>query len=90
MIIYKHKQRCLLTYKLYGEQQQVSTEFFGGEYQMPNDDIRREAAGAGVKLWQIAGIIGYTDSYFSRKLRYELPAEEKAKIRHIIHELATN
>lgn len=57
---------------------------------MPNDEIRREAAGAGVRLWQIAGKLGYTDSYFSRKLRYELPIEDKKKIRQIIRELAAN
>jgi hypothetical protein len=54
---------------------------------MANTEIRREAAGNGVRLWQIADRLGYTDSYFSRKLRHELPQEEKAKIRAIISQL---
>ena len=55
---------------------------------MTNVEIRREAAGAGVKLWQIADKLGVTDSYFSRKLRKEFTNEEKEKIRAIIAELA--
>ena len=43
---------------------------------MTNVEIRREAAGAGVKLWQIADKLGITDSYFSRKLR---PTRKKKK-----------
>lgn len=53
---------------------------------MKNTDIRKEAANQGVKLWQIADKLGITDSYFSKKLRKELPQEEK-KIRLIITEL---
>ena len=44
-----------------------------------NQTIRRTAAGAGVKLWQIADRMGYTDSYFSRLLRKELPEEKQAE-----------
>ena len=54
---------------------------------MTNQDIRLEAAGAGVKLWQIAERLGIADCNFSRKLRKELPAEKKAEIRVIIEEL---
>jgi len=53
-----------------------------------NQDVRRTAAGAGVKLWQIAEALGIADCNFSRKLRRELPAEEKEKIFSIIRELA--
>lgn len=53
-----------------------------------NMEIRREAAGAGVKLWQIADKLGIQDSGLSKKLRHELPDEEKEKIRAIIAELA--
>lgn len=53
-----------------------------------NQEIRLEAAGCGIKLWQIADKLGITDSYFSRKLRHELPDGEKEKIRTIIAELA--
>ena len=47
---------------------------------MMNQDIRQTAASAGVKLWQIAEALGIADCNFSRKLRRELPAEEKEKI----------
>lgn len=55
---------------------------------MTNQDIRRSAAGAGVKLWQIAEALGIADCSLSRKLRRELPAEEKEKIFGIIRELS--
>lgn len=57
-------------------------------YQVSNQDIRRTAAGAGVKLWQIAEALGIADCSLSRKLRRELPAEEKEKILSVIRELA--
>lgn len=53
-----------------------------------NKDIRHHAARRGVKLWQIADALGIADSSFSRKLRKELPDEEKNRIIAIIDELA--
>ena len=53
-----------------------------------NQDIRQAAAGAGVKLWQIADKLGVNDGNFSRKLRREFSAEEKEKILAIINELS--
>ena len=55
---------------------------------MNNQDIRRTAAGAGVKLWQIADAVGMADRSFSRKLRKELSQDEKEKIFSIIQRLA--
>lgn len=55
---------------------------------MTNQDIRRTAAGAGVKLWQIADELGIADCNFSRKLRKELPQEEKDRIFSIIERLS--
>lgn len=52
-----------------------------------NNDIKLTAAGAGIKLWQIAEKLGLRDDSFSRKLRKELPSEEKEKILNIIDEL---
>ena len=52
-----------------------------------NQKIRKTAAGAGVKLWQIADKLGITDSYFSRLLRKEFPADKQAEILRIIAEL---
>lgn len=54
---------------------------------MCNQDIKRTAAGAGVRLWQIADKLGIADCNLSRKLRHELPPEEKEKIFSIIQEL---
>lgn len=55
---------------------------------MQNQDIRRAAAGAGVKLWQIAEAMHMADSSLSRKLRRELPPEEKAQVFAVIRELS--
>lgn len=55
---------------------------------MTNQDIRQAAAGAGVKLWQIADELGIADCNFSRKLRKELPQAEKEKILAIIERLS--
>lgn len=52
-----------------------------------NDDIRQAAQSAGVRLWQIAEKLGLSDGNFSRRLRRELPDEEKAKIMGIIERL---
>lgn len=49
-----------------------------------NTDIREAAKQAGVRLWQISDKLGINDGNFSRKLRKELSAEEKAKIYAII------
>lgn len=54
---------------------------------MKNQEIRRAAAGAGVKLWQVAEALGIADCSLSRKLRRELPPEEKERIFGIIREL---
>lgn len=55
-----------------------------------NKDIRAAAAAAGVFLWQIAEAIGVTDGTFSRKLRRELPDDEKAEILQVIQNLSTS
>lgn len=55
---------------------------------MNKQDIRRAAGSRCVKLWQIADALGIADSAFSRKLRKELPQEEKEKIFAVIESLA--
>ena len=55
---------------------------------MKYQDVRRAAAGAGVKLWQIAAELGIADCNFSRKLRNELSAEEKQQVMEIINVLS--
>ena len=55
---------------------------------MCNGDIRAAAAGAGVRLWKIAAALNINDGNFSRKLRNELPEDEKTRIFAIIEELS--
>ena len=55
---------------------------------MKNLDIRRASAGNGVRLWQIAEALGIADCNLSRKLRKELPDEEKKAIFAIIQNLS--
>ena len=55
---------------------------------MFNKDIREAIATARLRYWQVAAAYGCTDGTFSRKLRRELPAEEKKKIFSIIRELS--
>ncbi len=55
---------------------------------MYNRDLRGAAAGAGVRLWQVAEAMGIADCSLSRKLRRELPQEEKEQILKVIAELA--
>lgn len=55
---------------------------------MRNLDVRRAAAGNGVRLWQIADALGIADCNLSRKLRKELPDEEKKAIFAIIQDLS--
>ena len=54
---------------------------------MKNIDIRRAAAGSGVRLWQIADALGMTDGNFSRKRRKEFSQEEKQMILEIIERI---
>lgn len=55
---------------------------------MNNKDIRNAAGGYGLKLWQVAEAIGMNESAFSRKLRKELPQDEKKRILEAIDRLA--
>lgn len=55
---------------------------------MRNNEMRDYAKTKGVKLWWIAEKLGITDGMFSRKLRKELPDEEKRHIYKIIDELS--
>lgn len=55
---------------------------------LKNIDVRTLAKTKGVKMWQIAEELCIQDSALSRKLRHELPQEEKEKILAIIDKLA--
>ena len=53
-----------------------------------NKEIREAAKRAGICLWQVAEKIGVNDGNFSRKMRRELPPQEKERILGIIATLA--
>ena len=55
---------------------------------MANQDVRRAAAGAGVKLWQVAEALGIADCSLSRKLRKELSQAEKERMFSIIEAIS--
>lgn len=55
---------------------------------MANEEIKHAAAAAGVRLWRIGEALGLSDCNFSRKLRKELPEDEKEKVLEIIRKLA--
>jgi hypothetical protein len=55
---------------------------------MKNMEIRETAKRYGVYLWEVAATYGINDGNFSRKLRNELPQEEKEKILAIIRKIA--
>lgn len=52
-----------------------------------NQEIREAAKRSGVRFWQIAAQYGVNDGNFSRKLRHELPQQEKDKILGIIRDI---
>lgn len=56
--------------------------------QSANWDLKEAARKNKVFLWQIADKLGIYDTALSRKLRYELPEDEKQRILDIITELA--
>lgn len=55
---------------------------------MENIEIRNEAAKNGLRLWEVAEALGITDSTFSRKLRRELPSEQRDHILRMIGKIA--
>ena len=56
---------------------------------LANTDVRETAKKRGVRLWEIAEFLNVSDPTMTRKLRRELPADEKQKILSIIDEIAT-
>lgn len=53
-----------------------------------NIDIRAAAKKNRITFWQIADRMGIQDSALSRKMRRELPPEEKTEILSIIDQLS--
>lgn len=57
---------------------------------MYNSDVRTAAKNAGVFLYQVAAAMGISEPTMTRKLRFELPNEEKQTIFEIIDKIANN
>lgn len=57
---------------------------------MYNQEIRRKAKEKGVYLWQIAEKLGVCDMTLTRKLRHELPENEKTEILNIIESISAS
>lgn len=53
---------------------------------MNNSIIRIEMLETGIKQWELAKILGISESSLSRKLRNELPVEEQNKIVSMIEQ----
>ena len=52
-----------------------------------NKEIRIEMIKANIKQYELADYMGIAEQNFSRKLRYELTAKEKARVLKAIKEL---
>ena len=55
---------------------------------MNNGEIKKYAAEKKVRIWQMADKLGIADYSLSRKLRHELPDEEKVRIINLIDEIS--
>lgn len=55
---------------------------------LANEKIKLAAAGAGVRLWQVAEELGMLDSNLSRKLRHELSDTERQKLLAVICDIS--
>lgn len=55
---------------------------------MENIEIRTAYMAAGLKQWQLAKALDLSETHFSRKLRQELPPEEKELILAAIDKLS--
>lgn len=53
-----------------------------------NCEIRSECRKHGIKLWELAAWIGISEATMTRKLRQELPSEQRDHILNMIYKLA--
>lgn len=53
-----------------------------------NCEIRNECRKHGIKLWELAAWIGISEATMTRKLRQELPSEQRDHILNMIYKLA--
>lgn len=57
---------------------------------MNNAHIREYARRKGVRIWEVANALNISDSTMAKKLRTELPEDEKEKMFAIINQIANN
>ena len=55
---------------------------------MDNQDIRRIARAEGIPMWRIAKALGISEPTMTRRMRQELPENEKEKLKVIIRNLS--
>lgn len=55
---------------------------------LENTAIRTRAKEKGVRLWELAEIMGISEPTITRRLRRELPAEQQEKMLALIDEIA--
>ena len=55
---------------------------------MQNLDLRKSAKAAGIPLWRIAEALEISEPTMTRKLRHELPENEKKQLLDLIKQLA--
>ena len=55
-----------------------------------NKDIREARKKAGIPSWRLAELAGYSENTLYRRLRHELPAEEKTRLLELIEKEATH
>lgn len=51
---------------------------------MHNMEIRAEIMRTGLRHWEVAAALGISETSFSRKLRRELPEEERQRVLEVI------
>lgn len=56
---------------------------------LANTEFRQEMKRLGVPMWALADKQGLCELTVSRKLRHELPDEEKAELLELVHQIAT-
>ena len=57
---------------------------------MDNKDLKIAMIQNNVRQYEVAKQLGISEYYFSKKMRYELTKEEKAKVMKAIEELQKN
>ena len=55
---------------------------------MKNLELKKAAKAAGIPLWRIADAIGVGEATMPRKLRHEVPENEKKQLLNLIKQLA--